>query len=160
MTRVATLSVRILFGPLKPIFSFIPWFRRDLILTQKKISKTFADIHQAKHWVGSCDGVLHSWHKPFSYFAPNSVPLGFSGSHWNRPIVTLQIYVTPSDGTYQFAELLPIEPQDQHQPVHRIPVNDSSMIVRFFELSWSRHCGYLNDTGSRFPYRIATIWTF
>ena len=27
---------------------------------------------------------------------------------------------------------LPIEPQDQHQPIHRVPVNGSSMIVRFF----------------------------
>ena len=33
------------------------------------------------------------------------------------------------------AQILPIEPQDQHQPIQRIPVNGSSMIVGFFELS-------------------------
>ena len=31
------------------------------------------------------------------------------------------------------AQVLPIEPQDQHQPIHRVPVNGSSMIVKFFE---------------------------
>ena len=35
------------------------------------------------------------------------------------------------------AQILPIEPQDQHQPIHRVPVNGSSMTVRFFEQSWS-----------------------
>ena len=34
---------------------------------------------------------------------------------------------------YLSAQTLPIELQDQHQPVHRVPVNGSSTIVRFFE---------------------------
>ena len=31
------------------------------------------------------------------------------------------------------AQILPIKPQDQHQPIHRVPVNGSNTIVRFFE---------------------------
>ena len=30
-------------------------------------------------------------------------------------------------------QILSIEPQDQHQPIHRVPVNGSSTIVRFSE---------------------------
>ena len=30
------------------------------------------------------------------------------------------------------AQILPIEPQVQHQSIHRVPVNGSSMIVNFF----------------------------
>ena len=30
------------------------------------------------------------------------------------------------------AQILPIEPEDQHQLIHRVPVNGSSMVVRFF----------------------------
>ena len=30
------------------------------------------------------------------------------------------------------AQILSIEPQDQHEPIHRVPVNRSSTIVRFF----------------------------
>ena len=32
------------------------------------------------------------------------------------------------------AQILPINPQDQHQPIHRVLVNGSSMIVRFCEI--------------------------
>ena len=31
------------------------------------------------------------------------------------------------------AQILPIEPQDEHQPIHRVPVNGLSTIVRFFK---------------------------
>ena len=30
------------------------------------------------------------------------------------------------------AQILPIEPQDQHKPIHRVPVYGASMIVIFF----------------------------
>ena len=32
-----------------------------------------------------------------------------------------------------FAQILSIEPQDQHQPIHRVPVNGLSASVRFFQ---------------------------
>ena len=31
------------------------------------------------------------------------------------------------------AQILPIEPQDQHQLIHKVPVNGSSMSARVFE---------------------------
>ena len=35
--------------------------------------------------------------------------------------------------SFQMHQILPIEPQDQHQSIHRVLVDGSSMIVRFFE---------------------------
>ena len=30
------------------------------------------------------------------------------------------------------AQILPLKAQDQHQPIHRVPVNGSNMILRFY----------------------------
>ena len=57
-----------------------------------------------------------------------------------------------------FAPILPIEPDDHDQIIHRVPVNGLIVILRFFGPVRDR--GYPNDPGSLFPYRIAIIWTF